>query len=78
MEHNFNRYSASVVTSFGVPYDFGSVMHYSAFAFSRNGLRTIVPRVSQLLYCFVTNLWVLRQDLWFFIEGKTLNKTQYG
>jgi len=44
MQHNFHVLPASLITSFGVPYDYGSIMHYSAFAFSRNGQRTIQPR----------------------------------
>jgi hypothetical protein len=43
-ENNFFTYSASIITSFGVPYDYDSVMHYGPYAFSRNGLRTIQPR----------------------------------
>ncbi|XP_019623419.1 PREDICTED: dorsal-ventral patterning tolloid-like protein 1 [Branchiostoma belcheri] len=43
-EHNFNRYSEVDVTVLGQAYDFGSVMHYSATAFSSNGSPTIVAR----------------------------------
>lgn len=45
-QSNFNIYPATVVTDFGVRYDYGSVMHYGAYAFSKNGLPTIVPKVS--------------------------------
>jgi len=44
-ESNFNKYSASQITSFGVPYDYDSVMHSSPYAFARNvGLKTIEPK----------------------------------
>ncbi|KAK7862557.1 hypothetical protein R5R35_000010 [Gryllus longicercus] len=42
MEHNFDKYSSSVITNFGVAYDYGSIMHYDAYAFSKNGQKTIV------------------------------------
>jgi hypothetical protein len=45
-ENNFNKYDASTITSFGVEYDYNSVMHYSAYAFSANGEITIEPKVS--------------------------------
>ncbi|KAJ6647407.1 Meprin A subunit beta [Pseudolycoriella hygida] len=43
MEHNFNKYGADVITNFGVEYDVVSVMHYNAYAFTRNGFATIIP-----------------------------------
>nr|XP_012547838.1 seminal metalloprotease 1 isoform X1 [Bombyx mori] len=42
-EHNFEMYKNDTVTDFGVPYDYGSVMHYSEHAFSKNGEKTIIP-----------------------------------
>lgn len=41
---NFNAYPTKEVISFGLPYDYDSVMHYGTAAFG-NGLRTIVPKV---------------------------------
>ncbi|XP_053661515.1 seminal metalloprotease 1-like [Anopheles marshallii] len=43
-QHNFNIYDADTVTDFNVMYDYGSVMHYSSTAFSKNGEKTIVPK----------------------------------
>ncbi|XP_066998537.1 zinc metalloproteinase nas-13 [Anabrus simplex] len=42
-EHNFKKYGTDTVTEYGVEYDYNSVMHYSAYAFSKNGNKTIVP-----------------------------------
>jgi hypothetical protein len=52
MEHNFKRYSVFKITSFRVPYDYESIMHYGPYAFSKNGQPTIVPRVSQMSIYF--------------------------
>ncbi|KAK2583322.1 hypothetical protein KPH14_009324 [Odynerus spinipes] len=47
-EHNFEKYDKDTVTDFGFPYDYSSVMHYSAHAFSANGEATIVPKVEDV------------------------------
>ncbi|XP_065355369.1 zinc metalloproteinase nas-15-like [Calliphora vicina] len=40
-EHNFIKYDNDTVTAFGTEYDYGSIMHYGAKAFSKNGNNTI-------------------------------------
>ncbi|KAF5304288.1 hypothetical protein FQR65_LT07980 [Abscondita terminalis] len=43
--HNFNKYDANTITNFGVKYDYGSVMHYDAYAFSIGaGKKTIITK----------------------------------
>ena len=42
-QNNFNKYEADRISQYKVEYDYGSVMHYSATAFSINGSATIVP-----------------------------------
>lgn len=44
MTSDFMKYSRSEVTHFNTTYDYDSLMHYSAYAFSENGLPTIEPR----------------------------------
>ncbi|KAH8272352.1 hypothetical protein KR026_007123, partial [Drosophila bipectinata] len=42
-EGNFNKYDNETVDDYNEPYDYGSVLHYTAYAFSKNGEMTIVP-----------------------------------
>ncbi|ALC45707.1 CG11865 [Drosophila busckii] len=44
-ESQFQMWNPFNVNNFGVAYDYASIMHYSAFAFSKNGQRTIIPKV---------------------------------
>lgn len=44
LEYNFDKYNSSIVTDFGIKYDYNSVMHYSPYGFSINGKPTIVPK----------------------------------
>ncbi|XP_041349464.1 zinc metalloproteinase nas-13-like [Gigantopelta aegis] len=42
--YNFQKYSAAVINTHSVPYDYLSVMHYGSTAFSTNGQRTIITK----------------------------------
>lgn len=48
-EHNFNKYEADRVSNFGHTYDVTSIMHYSAYGFSKNGYATIIPNDISLI-----------------------------
>lgn len=45
-EHNFKKYTSTQVTHFNTTYDYYSILHYSAYGFSKNQKPTIVPTVS--------------------------------
>lgn len=44
--NNFVKKTTSEALTFGLPYEYGSVMHYSRFAFSLNGQATVVTLVN--------------------------------
>lgn len=41
---NFQKFGADMISSYDVEYDYGSVLHYSGDAFTKNGRDTIVPK----------------------------------
>lgn len=45
-EKNFEKTRKGESSNFGVAYDFGSVMHYSHVAFSKNGKQLYFPTVN--------------------------------
>ncbi|KAL3270927.1 hypothetical protein HHI36_021433 [Cryptolaemus montrouzieri] len=45
-EVNFHKLDSTNDESFGVPYDYDSIMHYSAYAFSKNSKPTIFAKKS--------------------------------
>lgn len=44
-EPNFEKLSSRQYSTFGVPYDQLSIMHYEGYDFSKNGRATIVAKV---------------------------------
>ncbi|XP_028260103.1 meprin A subunit beta [Parambassis ranga] len=48
-EHNFKNYDDTLSSSLGVPYDYGSVMHYSKTSFNIGSEPTIVTKIPQFM-----------------------------
>ncbi|XP_036378114.1 meprin A subunit beta [Megalops cyprinoides] len=48
-EHNFNTYDDTVSSSLNVPYDYGSMMHYSKTAFRKGSEPTIVTKIPEFM-----------------------------
>ncbi|KAJ7385144.1 Meprin A subunit beta [Desmophyllum pertusum] len=49
-KHNFKKYGTNTIDSLGTAYDYGSIMHYSSRAFSKNGKPTIVAKKSGVTF----------------------------
>lgn len=65
LAHNFNQYEADRITNFGHEYDIRSIMHYSAYSFTKNGFATMIPNVSvDLGLC--SNLWYINFEFEFY------------
>lgn len=58
-EHNFNKYDADRISNFGELYDVTSIMHYSAYGFSKNGYATIIPNVRLGCVRFTNSIYKL-------------------
>ena len=43
MANNFRRIKSKRANTFELPYDYKSIMHYSATAFAKKGTKTIEP-----------------------------------
>lgn len=48
-EHNFKTYNDTVSSALGVPYDYGSVMHYSKTSFNIGSEPTIVTKIPHFM-----------------------------
>lgn len=48
-EHNFKTYDDTLSSALGVPYDYGSVMHYSKTAFNIASDPTIVTKIPEFM-----------------------------
>lgn len=50
MQHNFFKYSQEKVDTLQEPYDYQSIMHYSAFAFAKDPQKqTIIPKIPTMI-----------------------------
>lgn len=65
-EGNFRK--SSSVNSLGTPYDYGSIMHYGARYFSKNGKPTIVPKKAGVSGYKATDPGFLSIFTWNFIS----------
>ena len=50
MKFNFRKLSSNRINSLGVSYDYGSIMHYGAYAFSRNRRPTILSKQANVQF----------------------------
>ncbi|KAL4720040.1 hypothetical protein ACJJTC_002938 [Scirpophaga incertulas] len=65
MGHNFDKYDNTVVGNLGLPYEYGSSMHYGSHGFTSNGRPTLTPRqhyngvLGQTTHVTGTDIWRL-------------------
>lgn len=76
---NFKKYPRNMGSAYGKPYDENSVMHYSKYAFSVNGLPTILPlrdpnaRIGQRIALSSCDIYQLNRV---YCDGPRVNKLQ--
>ena len=72
LKEAFAKYGRDKINSLGVPYDYGSIMHYPWNAFSTNGRNTIQPlrRVVNQPYRVLSDLDAKQTKLMYNCEGK--------
>ncbi|XP_033494395.2 meprin A subunit beta-like isoform X1 [Epinephelus lanceolatus] len=62
-EHNFIKYNDTVSSALGVPYDYGSVMHYAKTSFSISSKPTIVTKNPQFMDVIGQKMGLSASDL---------------
>merc|ERR1711915_16643 len=67
-EGNFDKRSEDTTTILGQTYDYGSIMHYSEYSFSKNGEKTIVPIAN------VDNVYIGQRDGMSELDVSGINK----
>lgn len=81
MEYNFDKYNWEKIQSLGMEYDYGSVMHYGAFAFSKGSGPTIMPILSGVTIGqrkAMSETDILKVNLLYECTTKITNSTLYG
>ncbi|CAL8348069.1 unnamed protein product [Gadus morhua 'NCC'] len=63
LAHNFRKYDDKVSSSLGVPYDYGSVMHYGKRAFSIASKPTIVTKIPEFMDVIGQRIEISDSDL---------------
>lgn len=68
---DFSKVPDNATTTYGLPYDYTSVMHYPRYAFSKNGKETIVCKVRKHFFTFVWSLRIIQSSI--LSEGKLVH-----
>lgn len=70
-ENNFAKYTAEEVSLFNIPYDYGSVMHYSSTAFSVNGEKTIIALQVNIILLYALLYSNIFYPFYFYVAQET-------